>query len=132
MPTATNTNTTSTRFSTASIVAGMITPALATTKARLPSRRPCKKELISGLEIAHTTVLAIGSAWETVPGAVRVQLLEAAHDLEDLIERQQADNKFAKKRDPYRPRRRRVIIRHPDVDLDALGAPDTLPAAGRV
>jgi hypothetical protein len=116
------TNTTSTRFSAASIVAGMSTPALATTKARLPSRRPCKEELTSGLEIAHTTVLAIGSAWETIPGAVRVQLLEAAHDLEDLLERQQADNKFAKKRDPYRPLCR-VIVRHPNMDLDALGAP---------
>jgi hypothetical protein len=96
MLTATNTNTTSTRFSAASIVAGMITPALATTQARLPPRRPCKTEL--------------------------TQLLEAAHDLEDLIERQQADNKFGKKRDPYRPRRL-ITIRHPNMDLDALGAP---------
>jgi hypothetical protein len=68
-------------------------------------------------------VLAIGSAWETIPGCVRVQLLEAARDLEDLIERQQADNKIVKKRDPYRPRGR-VIVRHPEMDLDALGAPE--------
>jgi hypothetical protein len=40
-------------------------------QAQLQSRRPCKAELTCGLETAHTTVLAIGSAWETIPGAVR-------------------------------------------------------------
>jgi hypothetical protein len=96
MPMATDTNTTSTRFSAASIVAGMVTPALSTSMTPLapdgsyhavPPGTPQFRDLFRALEISRDIVLQLGSAWDALPGATRKPLLDHAHELIDLVGR---------------------------------------------
>jgi hypothetical protein len=115
---ATQPNTTSTRFSEASIVAGMITPALATTSYQtIPLGWPQRRDLLGALEASRDIALRLGSAWDVLPGVTRKMLLDHAHDLIDLTWRAED------RRGRYRGKPRRIMLRHPGMDLDALGAP---------
>jgi hypothetical protein len=109
MPTATNTNTTSTRFSGASIVAGMITPALATTNyTPVSDVWPRRRDLLGALEASRDIALRLGSAWDVVlPGITRKTLLDHAHELIDLTWRAED------RRGRYRGKPRRIMLRHP-------------------
>jgi hypothetical protein len=56
-------------------------------------------------------------AWDVLPRATRKTLLDHAHDLIGLTHR--ADDR----RGRYRGKPRRIMLCHPDMDLDALGTP---------
>jgi hypothetical protein len=119
MLTATKTNTTSTRFSAASVVAGMVTPALSTAVSyqAIPSVWAQRRDLLGALEASRDIALRLGSVWDVLPGVTRKTLLDHAHELIDLTWRAQD------RRGRYWGKPRRIMLRHPDMDLNALGAP---------
>jgi hypothetical protein len=84
---------------------------------RGPSTRAPRPELEAALEEARSVALPIGSAWDAVPWAQREPLLDQALSIEEILTRGTKP-----KRGPYRPPGRRVVLRHPDMDLDNLGA----------
>jgi hypothetical protein len=95
---------------------------------RRPSSKPIKVELKRAAEEAYAVLLKAGSAWETIPWAVRKPLLDHAFNIEALLAR------YVNGGERYRGDRRPesyAVVRHPGVDLNALGVPDPIPTVGR-
>jgi hypothetical protein len=82
---------------------------------------PPKQDVMFALEETRDFLLSIGSAWETVPTNIRLPALEQAHKLEELQLRNVS--RSHKDRDETYRQRRRLQMRHPDTDLNALGGP---------
>jgi hypothetical protein len=74
--------------------------------------------------------LVVGSAWEVVPWAVRKPLLDQALRAEEILGRGQHEDRKGRYRGDRRPQSY-AVVRHRDMDLNALGAPDPLPTVGR-
>jgi hypothetical protein len=77
---------------------------------------PQRRDLIGALEASRDIALRLGSTWDVLPGATRKTFLDYAHDLIDLTWRAED------RRGRYRGKPRRIMLRHPDMDLNALGA----------
>ena len=52
---------------------------------------PTRAELVTALERAHAEALVRGSAWQSLPGAVRLPWLEHAHQLARVLARARPD-----------------------------------------
>ena len=95
--------------------------SIATRRRRGPTVVPLKGEVTAALESAYLFALNLGSAWDSnIPGAVRHRLLEHAAELGAIVVRS------ANKEKPCR----NVRLRHPHMDLDALGTAANSGGAG--
>ena len=83
----------------------------------MPDIWPRRRDLLRALDKALDITLRLGSAWDVLPGVTRKAILDHAHDLIDLTWRAED------RRGRYRGKPQRIMLRHPDMDLDALGAP---------
>jgi hypothetical protein len=99
-------------------------------RPRGPGTGAPKWELLSVLDELRSIALVVSSAWEVVPWAVRKPLLDQALRAEEVLGRGQHEDRRGRYRGNRRPQSY-AVVRHPDMDLNALGAPDPLPAAGR-
>jgi hypothetical protein len=88
-----------------------------------------RRDLLAELERDYRCLLAIGSAWETVSSDIRHAALERAHEIYELVGRNVSQ--VQKACDETCQLHRRDLLRHPGVDLNALGVPDPIPTVGR-
>jgi hypothetical protein len=99
-------------------------------RPRGPGTGAPKWELLSVLDELRSIALVVGSAWEVVPWAVRKPLLDQALRAEEVLGRGQHEDRRGRYRGNRRPERQ-AVVRHPGVDLNALGVPDPIPTVGR-
>lgn len=92
------------------------------------SAGPRPSEIIRALKDLQHVALVVGSAWDAMPGSMRRRLLDQAFAAEKILI-VLAD---AKKK-TYRRPHRTVALRHPEMDLEALGsAPNALTGGQHV
>jgi hypothetical protein len=101
-----------------------------TKSARLKTGRgsrtsvPTKWHMERALREDQLFLTSLGSSWESFPPTFRYPLLERAHEIEELLAR--TVSQAQKDRCETHRKRRRVALRHPGMDLAALGVPDPI------
>ncbi len=80
-------------------------------------RRPSGSQIIRALKDLQHVALVAGSAWDIMPGSMRRRLLEQAFEAEKVL-----IVLAASKKGTLRRRRKAVALRHPEMDLEALGS----------
>ncbi len=78
--------------------------------------RPSRLTMVRGLRRSRSRIIRFVSDWERVPTTVRAEGHEDAMYLSHLLVRVDPP--------PRKSNHRRVVLRHPDMDLDKLGSRD--------